>query len=155
MAIAGTAPAAWLLARTIDHADRRVFAWTAGRQTLTGALTGLPLILLTTTGARSGCPRTVPLVAVPMEDQLVVLASNYGSGRHPGWYHNVRANPSAHVQVPGAPRHPVTARILDGPERDHAWELATRLYPGWARYAERTRGRRIPVLALTPRDAPG
>ena len=90
-------PAAWLLARTIHHIDRAVLRLSGGRTTAAALFSGLPVLAVTTTGAKSGQPRTVPLVAVPDGDRLILIASNWGQSRHPGWYYNMKANPAVRV----------------------------------------------------------
>src|ERR1700736_2824352 len=98
---AASGPGSWMFARVLHHIDRPVYRLTRGRHTLASLLSGLPVVMLTTTGARSGMPRTVPVLGLPTPDGLVVIASNYGSPRHPGWYHNLRANPEGQVSVGG------------------------------------------------------
>jgi deazaflavin-dependent oxidoreductase (nitroreductase family) len=144
--IIATRPAAWALARTIHHLDGAVMRASGGRTTASALFTGLPLITLTTTGAKSGRPRRVPLVGIPDGDRLILIASNWGQVRHPAWYHNVKANPAVTVTVDGQTR-PYVAREVIGAARDAAWARAVALYPGYRRYAERA-GREIPVIVL-------
>ena len=84
-------------------------------------LSGLPVVMLTTTGARTGQQRTLPVIAVPDGDNLVVIASNWGQRRHPAWYHNLRAHPEATVTVGGVSRR-VRAHEAVGEERDRLWQ---------------------------------
>ena len=107
------------------------------------------MVVLGTTGARTGRPRRTVLVAVPTPDGLAVLASAYGSTRHPGWFHNLQANPAATATVDGV-EHAVTAEVLTGRRREQVWRRAVALYPGWRSYAARTGGRQIPVVLLRP-----
>jgi len=140
----------WLYARTLHHLDRWVYRATRGRTTFVSWVTGLPVVLLTTTGAKSGRRHTLPLVAIPNEDRLVVIASNYGQRRNPAWYHNLKANPSATATLDGVARV-MTARELEGEQRDHWYERGIECYPGWVAYRKRTAPyRRIPVIELTP-----
>ncbi|MGH3525310.1 MAG: nitroreductase family deazaflavin-dependent oxidoreductase [Mycobacterium sp.] len=120
--------------------------------TLGGNFEGAPVLLLTTVGAKSGKPRTSPMMYLPDGQRLIVFASNAGADTHPAWYHNLRANPSAWVEV-GTERYPVTATELAGAERDQLFEEQSRRYPGVARYQANTQ-RQIPVLALTRADQP-
>lgn len=101
-ATGATAPMSWLSARVMHRLDKGVHRITAGRTTFAGIVTGLPVVMLTTTGARSGQPRTWPLLGLRDGDRIVVVASNYGQRNHPAWYHNLRANPIASVAVDGA-----------------------------------------------------
>lgn len=137
-------------ARTLHHLDRAVFRTTRGRATFTSWVTGMPIVLLTTTGAKSGVPRTLPLVAVPTEDRVIVIASNYGQRHNPAWYHNLKAHPRATMALHGIARD-VTARELEGEERERWYAVGVECYPGWTRYRERTAPyRQIPVIELTP-----
>ena len=143
-------PMSWLYARTLHHLDRWVYRGTRERTTFVSLVTGLPVVLLTTTGARSGRRHTLPLVAIPNEDRLIVIASNYGQRRNPAWYHNLKANPSATATLDGVARV-MTARELEGEQRDHWYERGIECYPGWVAYRKRTAPyRRIPVIELTP-----
>lgn len=92
---------AWLFARLLHRLDLPVMRRTGGRWSVTAALTGLPMVELTTTGARTGRPRTMPIIGTPDEDRLVMVASNYGSARNPGWYFNLKAHPRCTVVVRG------------------------------------------------------
>jgi deazaflavin-dependent oxidoreductase (nitroreductase family) len=146
---AGWRPLSWLYARTLHLIDRAVFRITRGRATFTSWLADLPVAWLTTTGAKSGVQRTSPVVAIPGEDgRLVVIASNYGQRNNPSWYHNLRANPRATILFDGV-RRDMTARELDGEERNRWYERGIEIYPGWVQYRERAAHRRIPVIELT------
>jgi deazaflavin-dependent oxidoreductase (nitroreductase family) len=146
---AAWAPVSWFYARTLHHIDRLVFRATRGRATFVSWVAGLPIVMLTTTGAKSGRRHTLPLVALPEQDRLVVIASNYGQERNPGWYYNLRANPSATVCFEGVTQEMV-ARELEGEERDRHYQRGIEIYPGWTEYRKRAAHRRIPVLELTP-----
>jgi hypothetical protein len=95
--IASVAPVAWLLARTLRHLDRAAANLSGGRTTATSLLTGLPVIYLTTTGAKSGQPRTTPLICGVDGDRLILFATNFGGQKNPAWSFNLRANPVATV----------------------------------------------------------
>jgi deazaflavin-dependent oxidoreductase (nitroreductase family) len=142
-------PVSWFYARTLHHIDRLVYGLTRGRGTFVSWVAGLPIVMLTTTGAKSGRRHTLPLVALPEGDRLVVIASNYGQRRNPAWYHNLRANPRATVCFEGVTREMV-ARELDGAERERHYNRGIEIYPGWTEYRKRASHRRIPVLELTP-----
>lgn len=145
-----TRPVTWVLARTVHHIDAAVFRASGGRTTASATLTGLPLITLTTTGAKSGQPRSVPLVGIPDGERLILIASNWGQAKHPAWYHNIKANPAVTVSHGGKTRH-YTARELAGAERAAAFARAAALYPGYDGYAQRA-GREIPVVGLEAED---
>lgn len=135
------------MARTAHHFDRFVLRQTRGRHSLSSWLSGLPIIALTTIGAKSGQPRTVPLVAVPDGDRLIVIASNWGQAHYPAWYHNLRAHPQVQITHDGQTTR-YAAEELTGDERERCWQKAIKLYPGYALYATRTQGRPIPVIRL-------
>jgi deazaflavin-dependent oxidoreductase (nitroreductase family) len=145
--VAATAPGAWVFARMLHLIDRPVHRLSGRRTTLTALLTGLPVVMLTTTGARSGRPRTVPLLGLPTVDGIAVIASNFGQAHNPGWCANLRANPDASIVVHGTARA-VRATEVDGADRAAIWADGLRVYPGWAAYERRT-SRHIPVFLLS------
>jgi deazaflavin-dependent oxidoreductase (nitroreductase family) len=112
-----------------------------------GDFEGVPLLLLTTTGARSGHSRTVPMTYLRDGERLVVFAANGGRESHPGWYHNLSADPAAGVEV-GTEAFDVTATEIEGAERERLWARQLERTPYFAGFRERA-GRRIPVVALT------
>jgi deazaflavin-dependent oxidoreductase (nitroreductase family) len=139
-------PVAWGLSHTFHRLDRAVLRLSGGRMTPGAVFTGLPIISLTTTGARSGQSRSVPLVGIPDGDRLILIASNWGQEKHPGWYYNIRANPQVTVRYDGQEAE-YTAREVTGEEREVCWQRAVALYPGYGAYAART-DRTIPVIVL-------
>ena len=149
--LAGTAVVARVYAPTLHLLDKAVHRVTGGRTTFASLVAGLPVFLLTTTGARTGAPRTWPLVAVPAGGRLAVIATNWGSRHHPAWYHNLRSDPHALAVVEGV-AVPVRAREVEGEERDRLWRMGVQIYPGWAAYERRAAPRRIPVLVLEAAD---
>src|SRR5881227_3454492 len=88
-------PSSWLFARVLHPLDRLLLRLSHGRVSIPGVLTGLPVVMLTTIGAKSGKPRTVPLVGLSDGDKVVVIGSNFGQTHHPAWYYNLRAHPEA------------------------------------------------------------
>jgi deazaflavin-dependent oxidoreductase (nitroreductase family) len=105
------------------------------------------LILLHTTGAKSGLPRLNPLICTEDGDDLVIIASKAGAPSNPDWYYNLRANPSVEVEY-GTERFEVVATIVDEPERTRLYNKAAQAFPGYADYAKQTT-RVIPVMKLT------
>lgn len=147
--IAMSAVGAQLSARLMHHLDKLVLRLSNGRSTAASLLTGLPILALTTTGAKSGLPRTMPLVAIPHRDgQLIVIASNWGQQKHPAWYYNILAHPQVTVTRDGRSQ-PYLARETEGAEREACWQTAVQTYPGYTAYKQRTT-RQIPVILLTP-----
>ncbi|WP_328892108.1 nitroreductase family deazaflavin-dependent oxidoreductase [Streptomyces sp. NBC_00236] len=112
---------------------------------------GMPVIVLTTLGARSGKIRKTPLMRVEHHGSYAVVASLGGAPRHPVWYHNLTADPRAELQD-GPVRRDMTAREVTGDEKALWWERAVEAYPDYADYQEKT-DREIPVLVLEPVDA--
>ena len=111
-----------------------------------GMFEGAPLIILHTTGARSGVERLAPLMYLPYEDRMFVFASKNGAHSHPDWYHNLKVNPSVTVEV-GSDTSGKTAVELDPDERDRIYAAQASLYPQFAKYEAGT-DRVIPVIEL-------
>ena len=147
--VAGSGPGSWLFARVLHRIDRPVYRLTRGRHTFASLLSGIPVVMLTTTGARSGQPRTVPVLGLPTTEGLAVIASNFGQQRHPAWYYNLRANPEGSVAVDGQSRR-FRADEAEGDRRRRIWEQGLRVYPGWSQYERRAANRRIAVFVLEP-----
>ncbi|MGV9796472.1 nitroreductase family deazaflavin-dependent oxidoreductase [Mycobacterium sp. NPDC003449] len=105
-----------------------------------------PVVLFTTTGAKSGVKRYVPLMRVEENGKYAMVASKGGDPKHPLWYFNVKANPSVTAQD-GDKVVSLTARELEGAEREHWWKLAVEAYPPYAEYQTKT-DRLIPVFVL-------
>ena len=114
-----------------------------------GPFEGAPLLLLTSTGAKSGQQRTTPVMYLPDGESMVIFASKAGAPTHPAWYHNLTANPTATVEV-GTDTVPVTARVAEGGERERLYERQAGLFPQFADYQSKTT-RRIPVVVLERR----
>jgi deazaflavin-dependent oxidoreductase (nitroreductase family) len=149
--LAATVPVSWVFARTLHHIDSPVFRLTKGRHTFASLVSGLPVVMLTTTGAKSGERRTLPLLGFPDGENMVVIASNYGQLHHPSWYHNLLAHPEAEIEVEGTTWR-VVAREAEGEERRRLWQRGLEVYPGWSGYERRSGERRIPVMVLSPED---
>jgi deazaflavin-dependent oxidoreductase (nitroreductase family) len=128
--------------------DRLIYRLTGGRATASSWLAGVKITMLTTTGARSGEPRTLPVLGLPDGEGMIVIASNFGRPRNPSWYYNLRANPRATIVFNGASRD-VVAHELSGAERERDYRRGEEIYPGFTHYARWT-NRRIPVLRLEP-----
>ena len=111
-----------------------------------GQFEGRPLLILTTTGAKSGLPREIPLVHDRDGERLVVIASKGGAPTNPDWYHNVVANPDVTVELPGE-SFQGTAVPATGEERDRLFGLMAQKMPGFADY-QRTVDRTIPVVVI-------
>ncbi|MFI2455482.1 nitroreductase/quinone reductase family protein [Streptomyces chengbuensis] len=130
-----------------DFNQQVIDEFRAHRGRVGGYFEGARLLLLTTTGARSGAPHTTPVgYLADGGDRVLVIASAGGSPKHPDWYHNIVANPRLTVED-GVFTYEARAVILDGEERERAFARAVEADPGWAEYQART-DRVIPVVAL-------
>ena len=129
---------------------RQVEAYEASGGTEGTTLRGLPVVVLTMRGAKSGKLRKVPLMKVEHDGSYAAVASRGGAPTHPQWYFNLLADPRVRVQD-GPDVHEMRARVLDGEERALWWKRAVEAFPDYADYQERTE-RQIPVLLLEPVD---
>ena len=145
--LASSRSSAWLLSKTLYRVDKALFRVTGGRLTLPGLMVGLPVIMLTTTGARRGKTRTMPLLGIPVGDDLAVIGSNYGQKSTPGWVYNLEADPSATVGYRER-TIAVTARRANEDQTNQTFNSAIGLYPGYARYRTRADHRVIRVFVL-------
>jgi deazaflavin-dependent oxidoreductase (nitroreductase family) len=125
--------------------DRPLLRVTRGRFAVSSSY---PVLLLTTTGAKTGKQRTMPLLYVRVGAGIAIIGTRFGSTRHPGWYHNLRAHPEAVVEIDGVQMNYV-ARAADDDERAEIWTRAVRMYSGYERYAARA-NRQIPIMVLYP-----
>jgi deazaflavin-dependent oxidoreductase (nitroreductase family) len=114
-----------------------------------GMFEGAPIVLLTTTGARTGRRRTTPLMYLPDGDRVLVFATKGGAPTNPDWYHNLVANPDVTIEV-GSDTKQATATIITGPERDRLYAEQVARRPQFGDYERRTT-RTIPVVALVPK----
>jgi deazaflavin-dependent oxidoreductase (nitroreductase family) len=133
-----------------DFNQRIIEEFRANGGVVGGMFAGAPMILLTTTGAKSGQRRTTPLVYLPDDDRFIIIASKGGAPAHPAWYHNLVAHPETTVEV-GTETIPVTAVVVTGEERDRLYAKQAALRPAFAEYQAKTT-RRIPVVALHRRN---
>lgn len=115
-----------------------------------GTMKGLPVIILTSLGAKSGKIRKTPLMRVEHDGDYAVVASMGGAPTNPTWYHNLVAHPLVELQD-GAERSDFEARELQGTEKQVWWDRAVAAFPDYADY-QRTTERQIPVFVLTPVD---
>jgi deazaflavin-dependent oxidoreductase (nitroreductase family) len=139
----------WLFLNVFPTIDRWLIPYSRGR--LKVAL-GQPILLLHTRGARSGEPRTSPLLYTPHGDAFVVVASKAGDEHNPAWYHNLRAHPdSVSVEVDGT-QIDVVPHVVSDAEREAMWRLVNDNYNGYARYQARAGDRIIPIVILKPAE---
>ena len=136
------------LGRRLAPLDRRLYRLTRGRWSVIGPH-GLPSMLITTTGRKSGQPRTQPLLFVTDGDDYIVVGSNWGQQHHPAWTANLLALPAARVTL-GDREVEVRAALVTGTERDRLWRQLAEVWPGYDAYAERAESRDIRIFRLTP-----
>ncbi len=148
--VASSGPGSWVFQRTLYPIDKQLYRLTKGRLTVPGLMAGLPVIMLTTTGAKTGKDRTMPLVGIPMGDDMAIIGSNYGQESTPGWVYNLRAKPEATV-AHGSDSVEVIARSATEAETERAFEAGTAFYGGFSKYRERASHREIEVFVLEPR----
>jgi deazaflavin-dependent oxidoreductase (nitroreductase family) len=132
-----------------DWNDKVIAEFRANQGRVGGQFEGAPLLLLHSTGAKSGRERVNPMMYQAVGDGFAVFASKAGADTNPDWYHNLRAHPQARIEV-GTETIDVTARVLDPEERAPIWEEQKSRYPGFADY-ERKTDRVIPVVMLERR----
>ncbi len=135
--------------KTVNTAHRAVVKLTGGRFGWKAG--GMPVVELTTTGRRSGAPRTVMLTS-PIQDgdTIVVVASRGGDPQHPAWFLNLRDEPKVEVAFKGESKRPMLARVATAEERAELWPRVVAAYKGYGNYQTKT-DREIPLVFLEPR----
>jgi deazaflavin-dependent oxidoreductase (nitroreductase family) len=138
----------YVLSRTLHYVDRPVLEYLNGRF---DSAFGFSFALLTTTGARTGLSRSIPLIYFEDGQNVILIGSNFGRARNPAWYYNLKANPEARVHLHKTVRY-FNAREALGAEREELWQKAVVVHEGYTGYQERAVNRRIPVMVLTPSE---
>jgi len=146
--VSSTRSGAWLFSRSMPSIDRSLLRVTGGRVALPTLAAGIPVMYVVTRGAKSGLSRVSPLLGIPHGDDLAVNGTQFGQPGTPGWYYNLRADPSAEV-IYRDRRASATAREALDDEREAIWARARGIYSGYDAYAQRIRGRVIPILVLS------
>ena len=142
----GSRIGSWFFSKIMRPLDQLVYRLSGGQRLALPALAGLNTIMITVKGARSGLPRTFPLVATPFEGKYIVIASNWGKAKNPNWYYNLRANPEIMINDNGEIFSAI-ARELKVDERERYWQIAVGYYKVYEIYVERS-GRILPVFLL-------
>lgn len=130
----------------LDLNERVIEEFRANEGRCGGPFEGNPMVLLTTTGARSGRPRTSPVTYTTDDDRIVLIASKAGADHHPAWYHNLVAHPDVIVEV-GAERFAARARVAEEPERTRLFDERVAVMPRFDGYRTMTE-RTIPVVVI-------
>jgi deazaflavin-dependent oxidoreductase (nitroreductase family) len=137
----------WYVTRLAPRIDEPLLRLSGGR---ISSIYPVPVMLLTTTGAKTGLARTSPLLYIVDGTSLILIASNYGRPGNPSWFRNLLAHPQVEV-LAGARSGTYTAtEITDAAERAEAWAMALDVYAGYADYEVRAGNRRIPLIRLRP-----
>jgi deazaflavin-dependent oxidoreductase (nitroreductase family) len=134
---------------TSEWARKQAETFEASKGAEANTLRGVPIILLTTVGAKTGALRKTPLMRVEHDGEYAVVASQGGAPTHPVWFHNIVKHPHVELQD-GADRADYDARLVEGDERAVWWERAVAVWPDYAGYQKKT-NREIPVFVLTRR----
>ena len=150
--IGSTRQGALFFSKTQPQIDRFLLKLTSGKINLTSLLSGLPVVLLISKGAKSGLLRTTPLMGIQDPSgtgKIAIIASNYGQEHHPAWYYNLQINPQVKCKIDGK-QGKYVAYQAQGQEYTCYWLAATDLYPGFAQYQLRAGDRHIPIMILNP-----
>lgn len=148
-AFGSTRGGAWLFSKILAPTDRLVFRMTKGRTSAPALLAGLPVMMVTTTGRKTGQARTTPLIAVSLGDSLALIGTNFGQTGTPAWVYNLEADPRLTVTY-GEARLELQVRPVSEDERSEVWSNAAGVYGGYDKYLERISGRAIRVFVLEP-----
>ena len=126
-----------------------IFRLTHGRTSAPALLAGLPVMMVTTTGRKSGQSRTTPLIAVPVDDSLALIGTNFGQRSTPAWVLNLEAHPRVSVTYRER-RRELRARPATEAERAAVWRAASGIYGGYDKYQQRIAGRTVRVFIFEP-----
>ncbi len=135
------------VAQMLDFNNKIIDEFRANEGKVTGPFSGAPLLLLTTTGAKSGVTRTTPLAYSADGDRLIIIASYAGGSRHPAWFLNLRANPEVTIELPNE-TFTTKVVITEGEERQRLFDQQAARMPNFAEYQAKT-SRQIPVVLIT------
>jgi len=136
-------------ASRVHHIDHTVLNLTKGKFTASEIL-GWNIVQLTTIGAKTNQPRTMPLMGLFDQDSIAFIASNFGREHNPGWYYNLKAHPECEVRFHGHGGIYVAHEAV-GEEYDLYWQMAVSYYTGYEKYQQRAAHRHIPVMVLEPK----
>lgn len=151
-AFGSTRPGAWLFSKTLAPTDRALDRLSHGRISVPAIMARLPVLVLTTTGRKTGQARQTHLIAVPFGDTLALLGTNFGGAKTPTWVLNLEADPRATVTHRGVTRN-VVARPATHAEKLEILAHSATVYAGYAKYRQRITGRRLRIFVLQPRPA--
>lgn len=136
-------------ASRIHRMDKVLLNLTKGRHSFV-EIAGWPFVVITTIGAKTNQPRSMPLVGIVDGQYIALIASNLGRNHNPGWYYNLKAHPECDVLLNGRTGKYI-ARETEAAEYEKYWQMALSYYAGYEKYKERAAPRRIPVMVLEPK----
>lgn len=142
-------PVTVFFAGRLHRIDKLVLKLTGGKFTIS-QLAGWTIIQLTTIGAKTGQPRTMPLIGVVDDEKIALVASSFGREHNPGWYYNLKKHPECEVSLHGRSAK-YLARETEGEEYQYYWQMAVSIYAGYEKYRELAAPRHIPVMLLEPK----
>lgn len=143
-------PVTAFFAPRLHRMDKFVLRW-SGNRFAVSQLAGWTIVQLTTLGAKSNLPRTIPLIGVVDGEKIALVASSFGRAHHPAWYHNLRTHPECEVTLNGK-TGTYLAREAEGEEYQRYWKMAVSMYGGYEKYKQRAAPRHIPVMVLEPKQ---
>jgi len=142
-------PVTAFFAPRVHHVDKAILQLTRGKFTASEIL-GWNIIQLTTIGAKTNQPRTMPLIGLFDRQKIALVASSFGREHNPAWYYNLKAHPQCEVQ-----HHTRSGKYMAheavGQEYEHYWQMAVSFYEGYDKYKQRAAHRHIPVMVLEPK----
>ncbi|MEL7207630.1 MAG: nitroreductase family deazaflavin-dependent oxidoreductase [Actinomycetota bacterium] len=150
-AFGSTRGGAWFFSKTLPTIDRVLHRVGKRGTSLPAILAGLPVLMVTSTGRRSGEPRRTPLIAIPVDDDLGLVGTNFGQTKTPAWVFNLEADPKVTVDYHGT-EVPAVARPATDDERAAIWDRGKAIYGGYDKYRDRISGRDIRAFVLESAD---
>jgi deazaflavin-dependent oxidoreductase (nitroreductase family) len=142
-------PVSAFFATRVHSIDKSVLKLSRGKHTVSEIL-GWNIVQLRTTGARTGQPRSMPLVGLFDGEKIALIASSFGRAHNPGWYYNLKVHPECDIEFHGHSGK-YLAREIKGEEYERYWQLAISCYAGYEKYRQRAAPRHIPVMVLEPK----
>jgi deazaflavin-dependent oxidoreductase (nitroreductase family) len=143
---------ATVFSKFLHYVDRYLMRISNDRLAIPQLLAGLPVVILTSTGAKSGQARKLPVIGVPDGKNVVLVASNYGQARNPAWYYNLRANPVAKLKFGGHTGTYIAQEVTESDAYQRLWKKAAEVYLGFDKYQKRAGNRKIPIMLLKPQE---
>lgn len=150
--VGSTKAGAWTFSLVLPPLDRVLHRFSTRGTSLPAVLAGLPVIMVTTTGRKSGQPRLTPLISVPLGDDLTLLGTNFGQSNTPAWVFNLEADPRCTVEYDGTTVTAIARPATDA-EREATWAASSGVYGGYEKYQERVQDRTIRIFVLEATDS--